>query len=228
MKPSTPAAGRGFCVLGGANSPAAHVLAALAFAGVFGYTGRDKTLRRGQKGPVSSMRLFIAIPLPPDILRAVSATRAALEAHGAGGRFVPRENYHITLHFLGDTDALGDAAEAMREAVRDIRPFVLRLRNYGSFKTDGSHTGFIDVSCDGDELDKLYESLESALWERGFAKNRGRLSPHITLGRKITGDEGFALLPQKAAFTANAVVLYESRSVRGQMQYTVLHREMLV
>ncbi|NLI53227.1 MAG: RNA 2',3'-cyclic phosphodiesterase [Clostridiales bacterium] len=174
------------------------------------------------------MRLFIAIPLPPDILRAVSATRAALEAHGAGGRFVPRENYHITLHFLGDTDALGDAAEAMREAVRDIRPFVLRLRNYGSFKTDGSHTGFIDVSCDGDELDKLYESLESALWERGFAKNRGRLSPHITLGRKITGDEGFALLPQKAAFTANAVVLYESRSVRGQMQYTVLHREMLV
>lgn len=174
------------------------------------------------------MRLFIAIPLPPDILRAAAAARAALETYGAAGRFVPRENYHITLHFLGETDALGDVAEAMHEAVRDIRPFVLRLQGYGSFKTDSSHTGFLETTCDSDELNKLYESLESALWERGFVKNRGRLSPHITLGRKITGDEAFQLPKQKAAFTANAIVLYESRNVRGQMQYIVVHREMLI
>ena len=173
------------------------------------------------------MRLFIAIPLPPDITRALSAARVALEAHGAAGKFVPRENYHVTLHFLGETDALKDITDAMHEAVRDIRPFVLRLKEYGSFKTDGSHTGFVNVSCDSEELNRLYESLESALWERGFSKNRGRLTPHITLGRKVEGDEGFVLPPQKAAFTANAVVLYESASVRGQMQDNVLHREML-
>ncbi len=55
------------------------------------------------------MRLFIAIPLPPDITRALAAARVALEAHGATGRFVPRENYHITLHFLGETDDLMDS-----------------------------------------------------------------------------------------------------------------------
>jgi 2'-5' RNA ligase len=174
------------------------------------------------------MRLFIAIPLPPDITRALAAARAELEAHGATGRFIPRENYHITLHFLGETDALKDITDAMREAVRDIKPFVLRLREYGSFKTDGSHTGFVNVTCDSDELNRLYESLESALWERGFSKNRGRLTPHITLGRKIEGDEEFVLPPKKTAFTANAVVLYESTSVRGQMNYAVLHREMLM
>ncbi len=174
------------------------------------------------------MRLFIAIPLPPDILRATAAARDALEKSGARGGFVPQENYHITLHFLGETNALGDIAEAMREAARDIRPFVLRLGSYGSFKTDGSHTGFVSVSCDGGELDRLYESLESALWNRGFTRNRGRLSPHITLGRKITGDEGFILPPQKAAFTANAVVLYESRNENGQMRYTPLHKEALI
>ena len=174
------------------------------------------------------MRLFIAIPLPPDITRALSAARVALEAHGATGHFVPRENYHITLHFLGETDALKDITDALREAVRDIKPFVLRLKEYGSFKTDGSHTGFVNVTCDSEELNRLYESLESALWERGFSKNRGRLTPHVTLGRKIEGDEDFVIPPQKAAFTANAVVLYESSSVRGQMQYAVLHREMLV
>ncbi len=174
------------------------------------------------------MRLFIAIPLPPDITRALSDARVALEAQGATGRFVPRENYHITLHFLGETDALMDVADAMRQAVRDIKPFVLRLREYGSFKTDGSHTGFVNVICDSEELNRLYESLESALWERGFSKNRGRLTPHVTLGRKMEGDESFIMPPQKAAFTANMVVLYESRSERGQMVYTPVHREMLV
>jgi 2'-5' RNA ligase len=174
------------------------------------------------------MRLFIAIPLPPDITRALSAARVALEAHGATGRLVPRENYHITLHFLGDTDALKDITDAMRQAVRDIKPFVLRLKDYGSFKTDGSHTGFVNVTCDSDELNRLYESLESALWERGFSKNRGRLTPHVTLGRKIEGDEGFMLPPQKAAFTANTIILYESHSERGQMVYSVVHKESLL
>lgn len=173
------------------------------------------------------MRLFIAIPLPPDITRVLSAARVALEAQGATGRFVPRENYHVTLHFLGETDALKDITDAMHEAVRDIRPFVLRLREYGSFKTDGSHTGFVGVSCDSEELNRLYETLESALWERGFSKNRGRLTPHITLGRKIEGDDGFVLPPQKAAFTASSLVLYESTSERGQMVYTPVHRERL-
>lgn len=173
------------------------------------------------------MRLFIGIPLPPDILRAVSSARIALEESGASGRFVPRENYHITLHFLGETNELADAVEALREAIRDIRPFVLRLGGYGSFKTDGSHTGFVSVSCDSGELSRLYETLESALWERGFSKNRGKLSPHITLGRKIEGDEGFELPPQKAAFMANAIVLYESRSENGKMNYAQLHREIL-
>lgn len=173
------------------------------------------------------MRLFIAIPIPPDVVRAVDAARAALENHGACGRFVPRENYHVTLHFLGEADDLLGATDALREAVRDIRPFVLRLGGYASFKADGTHTGFVSVSCDGGELQRLYESLESALWERGFSKNRGRLTPHITLGRRIEGDEGFVLPPQKAAFTANAVCLYESASERGQMRYTMLHREKL-
>jgi 2'-5' RNA ligase len=173
------------------------------------------------------MRLFIAIPLPPDVLRAVSRARVALEQYGATGRFVPRENYHITLHVLGETDRLLEATDALHEAVRDIHPFVLRLKAYGSFKSERTHTGFVSLTCDNEELDKLYESLESALWEHGFTRNRGVLTPHITLGRKIEGDEGFVLPPQKAAFTANTIKIYESRRERGAMCYVSLHQERL-
>ncbi len=174
------------------------------------------------------MRLFIAVPLPPDILRAVSCARVALEDYGASGRFVPRENYHVTLHFLGETNAFADAADAVCAASRDIQPFVLRLGGYGAFGGEGAHTGYVSVSCDGEELGKLYESLESALWECGFSHNHSRLVPHITLGRNITGDRGFVLKQGRAAFTATEVVLYESRNVGGVMRYTAVHRERFV
>ena len=174
------------------------------------------------------MRLFIAIPLPPDILRAVSAAQAALIQSGATGRFVPRENFHITLHFIGESDQLSGAAEAMHEAVRDIRPFVLRLHEYGGFGGEKGRTTYLSVKADTEELKRLYEALESALWENGFSHARGRFAPHITLGRNVVGDEGFLLPPQKAAFTANAIVLYESHSDKGQMRYTSVHRERLL
>lgn len=171
------------------------------------------------------MRLFIAIPLPTDVRRAVCAVQARLMESGAQGRFVPRENFHITLHFIGESNALSDAVDAMREAVRDIRPFVLRLGPYGGFGGERGKTAFLSVTGDLDELNRLYETLESALWDRGFSKNRGRLTPHITLGRNVTGDEDFAALAQKAAFTVPSVVLYQSERLGGAMRYTPIHTE---
>ena len=47
------------------------------------------------------MRLFIGIPLPDDVRRAVAGLAAQAGAH-IPGRYVLEENYHITLAFLGD------------------------------------------------------------------------------------------------------------------------------
>lgn len=171
------------------------------------------------------MRLFIAIPLPTDVRRATAGAQARLIESGAQGRFVPRENFHITLHFIGESDALNDLVEAIRESVRDIRPFVLRLGGYGGFGGKNGRTTYLAVTGNLDELNRLYETLESALWERGFSKNRGRLMPHITLGRNVINDEAFLLPDPKSAFTVNAVVLYESRAVQGRMCYTPVHTE---
>ena len=173
------------------------------------------------------MRLFIAIPLPTDVRRAAAAAQADLIVRGAKGRFVPRGNFHITLHFIGESDDLAGAVTAIREACRDIRPFVLRLREYGGFGGKNGRTGYLGVTCDTGELDRLYESLESALWEQGFQRNRGRLSPHVTLGRNVTEDESFLSPLGNVAFTADSVVLYESRNEGGRMRYAPLHREKL-
>lgn len=170
------------------------------------------------------MRLFIAIALPPDVRRAAADTAERLRAYGADGRFVPPENYHVTLRFIGESDALSDAADAMRAAVCDSRPFLLRLSDYGAFPGRAGATGFVRVTGCLPELYRLHETLEAALWERGFDRGRGRLEPHITLGRSIVGDAGFTC-PRNEAFTVTQITLFESRNVRGQMVYSPLHRE---
>ena len=48
------------------------------------------------------MRLFIGILLPRAVQDSVAESARLLEQHCAAGRFVPRENYHLTLAFLGE------------------------------------------------------------------------------------------------------------------------------
>ena len=170
------------------------------------------------------MRLFIAIPLPPDIRRAVTDSCIRLQKFGATGRFVPENNYHITMHFIGESDALSDIVDSVSESARDARPFLLRLSDYGVFSSKSGNTGYISVLDETGELKQLYESLEQALWDHGFSKNHSRLIPHITVGRNITGDEGFSF-SRKEAFTANSIVLYESKNYNGRMQYTPVYKE---
>lgn len=179
------------------------------------------------------MRLFIALPLPPDVVRTLQSAQEALKTISSGGRYVPRENFHITMHFIGESHALREAAAAVDAAVRGIRPFILRLNGFSSFVRAKSHTAFVDLSGDMRELYILHEALSAALMDNGFPAGKKRLLPHITLARDVSLDKPDALSALKieaeggAAFTANQLVLYESRRQGQAIAYAPLHRAML-
>ncbi|MDR1620449.1 MAG: RNA 2',3'-cyclic phosphodiesterase [Clostridiales bacterium] len=178
------------------------------------------------------MRLFIALPLPPDVRRALAQIQLRLKQLAPHGRFVAMENFHITLHFIGESRALLEAARACDEAARGIRPFVLRLNHYKSFKRGDTHTGYVALRGDLKELHTLYETLTAALKSQGFACGEKRIVPHITLARALIceGDisvamqEAFLTLGGGGAFSANQLVLYDSRHERGKLVYAPLHR----
>lgn len=184
------------------------------------------------------MRLFIAIPLPPDTHRAVSSIQQRLRACAEGGRYVPAGNFHITLHFIGEHTDLQGAAAACDEAVRGMRPFLLRLGGYGSFARGSARTGYVSLEGDLAELFRLHETLISALAERGFPLGgaQKRLMPHITLARDLRHEgevplgmeDAGANLGGGSAFRADKLVLFESRSMHGRMEYTPLHRARLL
>ena len=170
------------------------------------------------------MRLFIAVPLPKDIQKKVFSFEQALREASSGGRFVPQGNHHITLRFIGESNDLADIAFAMEQTVVDARPFSLKLGEYGYFDHGGARTSFLKAEGDLSELFRIHEMLETNLWERGFCKGKGRLIPHITLGRAVEhGDISHLSLPDNASFRVNSIVLYESTNEKGRMVYTPVH-----
>lgn len=171
------------------------------------------------------MRLFIAIPLPKNVQRAIYNVSESLRAESTAGRFVPAGNHHVTMRFLGESDALADIASAMREAVRDAKPFVLKLGGIDYFTHSGTKTCVLRVDGETDEFYRIHETLEAALLDRGFVRGRGKPTPHITLARAIEHREGLRLFVPNESFTARSIVLYESRNERGRMVYTPLHTE---
>ena len=79
------------------------------------------------------IRLFVALALPA----AIKAQLALLSGGIPGAKWVPPENYHLTLRFIGEVESW--RAEEVDEALANIRarPFELSLRGVGLFEKAG-------------------------------------------------------------------------------------------
>lgn len=134
------------------------------------------------------LRLFFA--LWPD-----AATRAALASWSrtiqplSGGRATRAETLHLTLAFLGATDAARlPALEAAAARIR-TRPFVLALDEAGLWSAN--RIVWAGASSIGPALGELVADLRAALTEAAVHFDPKPFVPHITLIRKAR--PGFAL-----------------------------------
>lgn len=175
------------------------------------------------------MRLFIGIELPKSFKAELFRAQSEMKALGAAGRFVPEENFHITLNFLGEQNDVYGLASAMKSAARGIRPFALHLAKYGCFSRADGSVAHIGLAGDLKELNVLHESLVSALLDGGFSCERKRFTPHITLGRAVQYPPGMEdkakALSFNASVTVSGMTLFESERREGGMRYSILHRE---
>ena len=70
------------------------------------------------------MRLFIAIQLSEDMKRALTACMNDLKKQGVTGNYVPAQNLHLTLAFIGEYDE----PERIKDAINSIPLPRLRLK----------------------------------------------------------------------------------------------------
>ena len=134
------------------------------------------------------MRLFIGVELPDDVkaraARIAESLRETLEGR-VTARWIPPENLHITLWFIGEV--ADDRASAIASAVAlpfSTRSFDLDLRGAGAFPPHGTPRVFwIGIGQGQESMQTLYAELARRLQPLGFEPERRAYSAHLTIAR---------------------------------------------
>jgi RNA 2',3'-cyclic 3'-phosphodiesterase len=126
------------------------------------------------------MRLFVGLELPWELRQ-----RVAMLAGGGipGARWVPPENYHVTLRFIGEAPRY--MAEDIDHALAALKApgFMLSLAGVGTFgKAGRSQSLWVGVERN-EQLERLQSKIETAVQRCGLEPERRRFQPHLTLAR---------------------------------------------
>ena len=162
------------------------------------------------------MRLFIAIRLSDDMKKKLIHLMRDLRGNGVSGNYAPVQNLHLTLCFIGETDRKEDIQKILDKI--SWKPFRMSLSGMGRFGellwagTDG-----------GKELFTLAEEIRKGLDAAGIPYDKKAFHPHITLLRRMTGEDGTKFTPPKSEMTVSEISLMRSDRVNGRMVYTSIY-----
>jgi 2'-5' RNA ligase len=176
------------------------------------------------------MRLFLGVPLPDDVRAALREHLARAFPGGVPGRAVVPASWHLTLRFLGDTDA--EQHRRLSGAVRAAElggRFHMELGKLGAFpRPRRAAVLWVGVDEGAEELRRLAAACEEAARHAGFAPERKPYSPHLTLARVQPPrdlEEVVAAAPRFGArMEVDAAVLFRSHLGGGPPKYEVLER----
>jgi 2'-5' RNA ligase len=100
--------------------------------------------------------------------------------------WVGRDNFHLTLKFLGDVDSarLEAIVAALGEAAAGCSPFDLAVGGLGAFPSPTRpRVLWVGLDAGAGEAARLAERVDQTLAGVGFARETRAFSPHVTLGR---------------------------------------------
>ena len=161
------------------------------------------------------MRLFIAIALDGEMLRAALSVQREFSRRGVRGNYTPAENMHLTLAFIGEYPEPEDVLLAMDGV--PFPPVALKLRGLGAF---GDLWWLGLERCEA--LEGYVRRLRHALAEAGIPFDRKRFSPHITLVRRaeLPVRASVEIAVPEAGMRAERAVLMRSDRGKAGMIYT--------
>ena len=146
---------------------------------------------------MSLLRAFIAVEIPIEIRKTVCNVIAPLQEEiGNAVRWVPMDNMHLTLKFLGDVSPANVEmlSQMLRAEVDLFQCFDMHLRGLGAFpNTKRPRVIYVGIQAPP-TLDALQRGIESAARRLGYESEERGFSPHLTVGRikhalRVTGAE---------------------------------------
>lgn len=164
------------------------------------------------------MRLFIGIEFDSAIRRSLKDIQGRMQNRGIAGRYVPVENLHLTLAFIGEYSDPDRVLEVMAET--PFKEISLGIDGAGRFR-DLLWVGIRD----NQELKKYVQRLRHGLSEAGIPFDRKRFSPHVTIVRKAkwhTQDPFEEITVNGGQMPVNHVTLFRSDRGKHGMIYTAI------
>jgi RNA 2',3'-cyclic 3'-phosphodiesterase len=184
--------------------------------------GRDRSSRPEAR----PWRLFVGAEIPEAVRDLLGRDLSPLRERVSGARWVPQENWHLTLKFIGAVwpRLVDDVRRAVGEVAIAHEPFQTRLAAVGAFPSERRArvvwAGFDDRAGG---IEAIVSGLDAALAE--FAKREDRpFAPHLTVARlraPAPMEEELKALSGVASdpFSVDRVVLYRSHLRRPHPIY---------
>ena len=150
-------------------------------------------------------------------------------------RWVPFENLHVTMLFLGELslEEAADLGDDVGEAIADLPPVPLHFSGVGAFPSiDRPRTIWLGLESGLDEIRELHARMTAVVVEQNISVERRAFLPHVTLGR-LHGRSGQPTEDLAATLTqardvdagdavASHVTLFQSEIHRSVPVYTPL------
>ena len=182
--------------------------------------------------------------LSEEVRSRLEAVQRAVTHDSKAVRLVAPQNLHLTLHFLGDTDAevVEPLVEGLRTSIESFSSFAATARGGGCFPSARKPRVFwagveAENGADGNAgpLSRIHAAAGTVLTGLDFELDRRPFSPHITIGyarKKADPSELTEAAGELAAaareqlgeggtgFRVEAIALVESTLGRGGPTYT--------
>ncbi len=174
-----------------------------------------------------TLRLFVAIDLPPEVKRLLGELQAQLRQHTDAVRWSDPAGTHLTLKFLGSVPAprVDAIVAALRSAAGPLGSFQLQTGALGVFPNPRRpRVIWLGVGGELQALHQLQSAVEQEIAPLGFPTEERAFSPHLTLGRSPKD-------PSPAAFAAMRHAVEQTkvlRTVGWQVAEAVLMRSELL
>ena len=171
------------------------------------------------------MRLFIAINFDEATKDRITAVQDRLRKT-AKGNFSRRENFHLTLAFLGETDAEQVATICRIMETLTVPKMKLDFDRVGRFRRERGDIRWIGIKKQP-ELIALQKELTDKLRRFGFPIEERGFSPHITLSREtvpLSPVNDREIMGESFSAQADSISLMLSERINGKLTYTEQYR----
>ncbi len=174
------------------------------------------------------MRLFLGIEIPDEVKEEI----LLLQEHRFPFNWQTWDQFHLTLHFLGNTHHLTCQELISRLHSFHFTPFTIALKGAQLLGSGSSPHSLCLRTHPDEDLMKLQKQTGKLIRHMGISLERRDYIPHVTLARfgrnsKLRGAGEFLVensLYHSSEFVVSHFSLFESRAGLNGSIYTVVER----